>query len=336
MIDFLTLRADFTQWEEGLVRALMGVRNRQGRIMRINGQGEIEWEQFVRETIRADSHQVVLYISSSIEITGSPARSAGLAHNVFGPDDLEHCYRLHIEAVERGLGVELPRQGWRIARVDFTENYDLGGVPEVRQALAYLRQAEGGRYKLRSVSETVYWSPGSRYISAKAYHKGPHLRYQIKREQARAERWEQEMADRLLRLERRYGSQFCHAYGYDLRRLIQVDFRAEHQSYWAGLVGKVELADMSELRERVIRAAPTEGQGLAAYRTWQLISAVGQQATRESMPRRTWYRHVKILHAAGLAWGDLAAGQVVPLRRKPIVLQAPVKSWADMGVTRAA
>ena len=48
------------------------------------------------------------------------------------------------------------------------------------------------------------------------------------------------------------------------------------------------------------------------------------------MRRSTWYEHRKVLFDAGLSWGDLAKGQVVPFRRKVLVLGEPARSWGDV------
>jgi hypothetical protein len=69
---------------------------------------------------------------------------------------------------------------------------------------------------------------------------------------------------------------------------------------------------------------------MAAYRTWCLVKAIGHREAAESMRKSTWYDHKKILNAAGLSWGDLATGQVVQLRRRALVLEKPVGSWAEV------
>lgn len=80
--------------------------------------------------------------------------------------------------------------------------------------------------------------------------------------------------------------------------------------------------------DRMVAAAPTEGQGKAAARTWAVIQSVGWQAAKDSMPKRTWYRHLKIIKAAGFSDADISAGRVVNLRR-PLLLQ-PVSSWDEL------
>lgn len=47
-------------------------------------------------------------------------------------------------------------------------------------------------------------------------------------------------------------------------------------------------------------AAGSEGQGLAALKTWCLIQALGEPLARHMTSRSTWYAHVRFLQAAGL------------------------------------
>jgi hypothetical protein len=219
---------------------------------------------------------------------------------------------------------------WRITRVDVTQNYSFGSAAEVRQALAYLRQFDGGRYKLDTRrGETVYWSPGSQLRSGKAYHKGPHLVYQRRKGQAQVSDDEIAMADRLLRLELQLSGGWWGRRRRAGEKQWSVDLSAEFAGYWGGLIGSVEVTNMNEL-ELLEGVSPSKGQALAAYRTWGLVKMLGHREASASMPQSTWYRHKKILFDAGLGWGDLATGTVVPFRRTALVLDRPVTSWAEV------
>lgn len=310
--------------------------------------GEIEWQVCCRESSRSDSHGVTVYAGSELEISGSPSRSLGLGNNVFGTMDIQEAARAHIAAAEQLLGFELPRDLslYRVSRADVTCNYHVGGLPEVRQFLGFLRQADGGRYKVASKEETVYWSPGSRRRSGKAYAKGPHLRYQLGRQQASISPAQLEAAEGLLRLELKLGSKWWHEAQKRWWEFTEVDFLREHEAYFQGLIGTVEVVDMVDVRaalEKLVGRedifpgrAVTEGRVLAAHRTWCVIQSMGHQQARSSMPKRTWYYHLKLFNAAGLAWGDIATGQISPIRRHPLILNQPVASWDDLMRVRAA
>ena len=263
MIDWITMNLDLP--EHLWARAQLHV-DRNSQIQKIcPATGEIEWSVPCRESIRSDTHQITVKVSPSrINFSGSPARSMGLRHNVWGSGNLIECGRAHLRVADEALP-EIPLAGlgaWEISRVDVTHNYVLGAAAEVRQALAYLREYDGGRYKCDTRrGETVYWSPGSAMRGAKAYHKGPHLRCQVGKGQAKAEPWEVELAELL---------------------------------------------------------------------PWGLVKMLGHREAAESMRRSTWYEHRKVLFDAGLSWGDLAKGQVVPFRRKVLVLGEPARSWGDV------
>lgn len=299
--------------------------------------GEYAWTSPCREVKRSDDAQVSVQLSGSrIVISGSPARSLGQPNNVFGSDDLAQCMRAHLRVARRAypdLALPGPRL-WRLTRVDVTHSFAFADLSQVRQALGYLRQFDAGRYRVDGrYGDTVYWSPGSRLRSGKAYAKGPHLQWLVEHRQAQASSEELLLARRLLRLELRLGAQWFREWRKHHKRLSELDLWEQFTAYWGQMIGKVEVAEVSE-RELIVSAGPTEGQGLAAFRTWCLIKAVGHLAAKDSMPARTWYRHVAIFKAAGLGWGDIATGQVVPFRRRALVLEAPVRSWEE--VRRAA
>lgn len=342
MIDYLTLILDLKPYEHLWARVAAYARNH-WQIQKVNPvTGEVEWSHPARESVRSDTHQIQIQVSASrVKVEGSPARAMGATNNVFGSDDLVFCARAHLRFLRRHLPeLALPGlRAWKIARVDKTYNYAFGSAGEVRQALAYLRQFDGGRYKCDTRrGETVYWSPGSALRSGAAYHKGPHLRSQMMEGKARADPWQVELADLILRLELRLKHEWWNRQRKAGRNQWRVDLDAEFQSYWAGLIGAVEVCEMSDL-DLFKRVAETEGQALAAYRTWCLIKAVGHRAAYDSMPRSTWYRHKKIMNDAGLSWGDLATGQIVQFRRRALILEEPVRSWeelADVARRRAA
>lgn len=330
MIDWLTLKLPLQYLAPD---QLQEFRSRSGRVLCIDGDGVKLWEKVSRETIRSDSHQLVVDLGTdSFMLHGSPARVIH-THNVFGESDPVKCAIIMIEFAIKNLGINLPNdlKLWRCTRMDVTQNYDLGSGAEVRAALSYLRQAEGGRYQVRTASETVYWSSNSHLRSGKAYHKGPHVKYQIKREQAQLTSEEIELTDNLLRLELCLKSQYWreraskHWYEYQAEELEQI-----HNEYFAQFIGKVEVVEMNNLLQALEKVAPTKGRALAAYRTWSVIKSVGPSIAKASMRRATWYEHKKYLMDAGLTWADLQSQTVVPFRRRTIELGQPVRSFSEI------
>lgn len=328
MIDWLTLRLSLDHFD---VATREQLRAKSARICRIEPTGEIAWEIAARERLRSDTHSLTVRVGGDIEISGSPAR-LGQTNNVFGSGDIRDCFRRMVSWAAECMQLPLPfnRELWRVTRVDITHNYDLGDAASVRQALNYLRHAEGGRYQVKTSSESVYWSPRSRLRAGKAYHKGPHVRYQVKNEQAELTETQLDLCDRILRLELKLGGQYWRERvdkrWYDWK---ESDFDDVHSDYFSQFIGGVEIAEVDDILEKLIEVAPTEGQGKAACRTWALIKEYGLETTRSMMPPSTFRRHKKLLNDVGLSWADFQARNIVPFRRKTIVLGEPVRSWND-------
>ncbi len=334
MLDWLTLIAAVPDHLQDAARAWKAGRWHVQKMC--PATGEIEWSTPIRESVRSDTHQVMVHVGGRFEVSGSPARSMGYENNVFGSDDLRECAEAHHRLAQRALPFELPTlEDWRITRVDVTHNYAFGSDPEVRQALAYMGEWDGGRYRVQKRGNTSYWGLGSLLRSAKAYHKGPHLRSQIRKEQAWATIEQQKAADRLLRLEMKLGSHWWKRQRDSGKNQWDIDLQKEYIEYWSGLIGTVEVIDMNEL-EMMKRVAKTEGRARSAFRTWCVIKDIGHRAAKEGMSARTWYDHLKIFRDAGLSWADLSTGKVVPFRRRALILEQPVRSWAELGVEDVA
>lgn len=349
MIDWLTLKLprnliDPHDWDKvaqhfgqlAFIEAMEHIsHDDEGHVFR----GNVKWAKAKRESLRSDTHAVVVCPAYEFEICGSPARVQS-GNNVFGSGDIRFCATAMIQHVNQHLAINLPLDLmlWHCTRIDVTHNYDLGGSAEVRQALTYLRLTEGGH---RSVSteagaETVYWNKRSQLRSAKAYGKGPHLAKQCKKNLAEASENEIEQAASLLRLElslkHKWLREDCKKHWYDL---TESDLDTLHNDYFMTLIGKVEVIEMDKpMVEKFIEAAKangiTEGRARSAYGTWCRIKAESLRSVQESLARQTWSAHKKIMFLAGLTWADLQASNVVPFRRRTIELREPVRSWADI------
>lgn len=333
LIDWLTLRVPVallnreahSAWERGL-----------GWVMCIDRDGHLEWRKPQRQSVRSDSHQVMVEAwGNCVKVSGSPCRVAQ-PNNVFGSSDIVACARSMLAFADAvtGLGLSgVALEHVQCTRVDITKNYDLQSPARVRQALNHLRHAEGGRFQVRTESESVYWGIGSKRRSGKAYHKGPQLRKQVSKGKAFATESQLAAADRLLRLEMQLSSEWfrerpdAHWCGLSAKHLDDL-----HTNYFTALIGNLQVATMDDLLAQLRAVTPTEGQALAAYRTWSLVKALGVATACGLMPRSTWLRHRKALFDCGLSWADLQAGNVVPIRFDPIVLGKDVGTWQELGV----
>src|SRR5581483_5363940 len=185
LCDWLSLVYDVTTDRDREFVALLGQGRDQGFVISPDGVVKSEW--YSRKSKRSDSHQLSVGLSRNrITIDGSPARLQQ-ANNVFGSFDLADCAQRMIRHVSVSAGVVLPRyERWRFTRIDATQNYDCGSIKGVRAALESLGKVAGGHLKASTFNETVYWNRASDLWSAKAYAKGLHLLYQIRRRKAGA------------------------------------------------------------------------------------------------------------------------------------------------------
>lgn len=298
--------------------------------------GDIRYESARWESVRSDSHQIAVKAGTDFWMQGSPARVIGDGDAVFGAGaaaalDIAGCVDRMRLFVANQIGAVLPASGWIVSRVDVTGNLQLGSLAEVRQALAILRGVEGGRYRVsQQAGDTVYWSHLSKLRSGKAYAKGPHLSYLMKSPKYNGRVYQSDeiaKADRLLRLELKLGREW---FARNPWNDVTADrLRHEWSDYFERMIGGSEMDADCDLQQRVIAAAPSEGQGRAAYGCWVMIQREGWERAREFYSKPTWYRHLKILRAAGLRDADISVGQVVPLRRRIIEARA-VSSWSDL------
>ena len=330
LIDWMTLSTDASLLDPCTIRKLT---SKQDRMMRISPEGEVKWVMPCRTNIRSDSHQITVRIGSYLDIQGSPARTKGTRDNIFGEADPVDAFldvvRFLTDVIEAPLPYD-PRS-WKLTRMDVTGNFDLGSLANVRQALNYLRHVEGGRYQVKTEAETVYWSKSSRLRAGKAYAKGPHMRYLVKKGYADLTLDQLSLVDRLLRLEMRLGAQFWREradrrwYEWSSEQLYE-----QFMVYFGQFIGKVEIVEVHKLLDELIKVAPTPGLAKAAYRTWLLIKSHGVEEARGLTTKATWHRHKRLLQQCGVSWADFHHRALVPFRRKTIVLSDPVRSWEDL------
>ena len=330
LIDWMTLSTDASLLDP---RTVMKLEGKQDKMMRISPDGTIKWVIPCRANIRSDSHQITVRIGSYLDIQGSPARTKGTWDNIFGEANPVNAFLDMVQFLSNTLEVSLPCNPtcWRLTRMDVTGNFDLGSLPNVRQALNYLRHVEGGRYQVKTDAETVYWAKSSRLRAGKAYAKGPHMRYLAKKGQVDLTPDQLFLVDRLLRLEMRLGNQFWRERsGHPWYQWSSEQLYEQFTAYFGQFIGKVEVVEVDKLLDELMKVAPTEGLARAAYRTWLLIQSHGMEKAQEFMAKRTWHLHKRLLKQCGVSWADFHHRALVPFRRKTIVLSDPVRSWEDL------
>lgn len=335
LIDWITARIPLDRLSPEAVEICRGFGDRIQRYC--PKTGEIRYETSAWESVRSDSHQISVRVGSDLWVQGSPARCIGDGCSVFGAGasaalDLPGSLARMLAHVETVMGVSLPPvPGWLVSRVDVTGNLELDALSEVREALRVLRDCEGGRYRVsQQAGDSVYWGGKSKHRKGKAYAKGPQLAYLLKKDSYTGRTYnavELQQAERLLRLELTLGREFWARH--DWRAITPEQLKEQWRSYFERMVGSAEMQTDNDVQTRILAVAETEGRGRAAYGCWLMIQAQGWERARRAYAKRTWYRHLKTLRAAGLGDADISAGRVVPLRRR--VMEARmVTSWDDL------
>ncbi|MGH8547490.1 MAG: phage/plasmid replication protein, II/X family [Methylococcales bacterium] len=279
--------------------------------------------------------------SDAVWIQGSPARVCGSGDAVFGEGpagalDIGPCLLRMSAFVSTKFDIPLSPKltDWHVSRIDVTGNLILDDLASVREALRVLRNCEGGRYRVsQQYGDTVYWSHKSRLRAGKAYAKGPQLSNQIQEPNYTGRSYpanELEQISRLLRLELRLGAQWIRERaGCSWYELTSERMKDEWNSYFKRMIGDADMRTNDDVKERIVVSAKTKGQGLAAYRCFLYIRSEGWEKARNEHARSTWFFYLKIIRDAGLGDADIAAGNVVPLRRK-ILECALVDTRADI------
>lgn len=346
MIDWLTLKLDGFFLDRETHDQCLKLFD---RITKTNTlTGEIIWESIARESIRSDSHTITVSFGTSITIQGSPARVVS-RNNVFGSLDIQKCALEMIQFVCGHYQIILPRdlKKWTCSKIDVTQNFDLGSLSQVKEAIDYFKPLKIGNQKTSTEDTTVMWGKGSALHMGKIYAKGPHARKMIIGKTAFYTEEELQKADRLIRVE------------YSIRRLMIRRLREStslewyqltpefllsfHSDYFSKFISNIEVVDMGTVLQTLManvgsaeNQIPTKGQATAAYDCYRRCKDSGYHQAKESYADRTWHRHLKNLGTIGLGKADLQPSNVVPLRRRPILLDKPVSSWDDIKLAQRA
>ena len=335
LLDWITTRLPLANLDADTARRL---ENSTGRILKIAADGSVEWESGARETVRHDSHRVVMSVNDAVTIQGSPARCADGDDNVFGSADIVECWQRMTDVIRGKLNVDLPNEMWRwtVTRVDIAANYDMASLSNVRAVLEQLRHCEGGRYQVRCQAESVYWSPRSRLRSGKAYAKGPELRRRVAADALIMDEAKQAKGDRLVRLELKLGAQYLRERaGRKWWTMAPVWLAKMHQEYFAQFLAPVQVHDGDDLYDTLCEQAKERGRthaaAMSAYRTWLLVRDRGIEQAKQLLHKPTWHRHKRQLFDAGLTWGHLKTGVCDTVRTRVITLGEPVSGWDAIG-----
>lgn len=329
MIDWLTLILDRQHLS---VSDLQVLESKTDLIIRVTQDGEERSKTGLWERLRSDTQGLTYRLNDrELTITGSPA-SAISPNNVFGTNDILQAFNDMLSFFADATHTEPPRNPilWRCTRIDYTQNYHLGGQVAVNQALDYFSRLPTRGNNVTVDRGTAYWNQRSKLRKGKGYNKYQHALYSMDKKTALYTPEQLELLKGILRLELQIGRQYFNKYGTKWYNLTEQLLQNEHAKFFESvLINNIEVPRMDNLLDKLIEVSPTEGQARSALQYLHTIKAMGSKTARSMTPDRTHYRHIKNLKAAGLTQADIQSGEILHFRPK-FILMEPVNCWEDI------
>jgi len=265
-------------------------------------------------------------VCSKLVIEGS-VHKAMLGHNVHGgPECPLLASRWFVAYVSGLLGVELPRgDDWLVTRIDIAEAFDLEDFDACAEYIHGLSLARFPRRKCsRWGDETIAFAGST--TCWKLYHKGPEFSkhdrprlFQKVRDGRRASaetrlhnRWVESLQSRANGIIRVETSIKAHKLkrqydGYPTAaQLTREWIESVHDRETERVLheGKAEMETVSKTREveQRLHSFYPERRAAALFGSWAILTAMGEDALRARLTRRTFYRHRAQLRDAGVSW----------------------------------
>ncbi len=138
MIDYLSFALPISYISESDLSTLM---QRTDLSRRITPYGEERSWSGDWNSLRSDDAGVALKLNDrQLTFNGSPA-SIVYPNNVFGSNDIKKCFHSMADFIDENAGISLDRNYlfWKLIRIDYTNNYDLGGQIAVTQAIEFYK-----------------------------------------------------------------------------------------------------------------------------------------------------------------------------------------------------
>ena len=263
---------------------------------------------------RSGKPEFYLAPCSHIIIEGSVHKALQGVNLSHGPEDPRAAMRWYCAAIAGRLGVDLPDgDNWECMRLDWAECFDLGSFEACAEFISHLRLAKFPRRKMGNWgNETV--SANGTTTGWKVYHKGPefaaHDRKRLRRLLTMDEIESlQSIADGILRVEtaiKLKTLQNDHDGKAHVRLLTEGYAAAVHDRETLRVIRESEQDMTTVRRNRDVRTRLLEVYGNKVggivYGTWLGFCAIGEDETRKSLSRPTFYRHRKLLQDAGVSW----------------------------------
>ncbi len=286
--------------------------------------------QVLREEHRAHGRTVIKVPCRPYLLVEGSVHKAMLGHNLYGgPCDVQAAAAWFVSHIAFRLGCELPSaSSWLVRRVDWAEVYEL----EYAAVQLYIHGLNNATFPRRKHEKIGRFGDNSLHVpgdttTVKVYHKGPEfVAHDGKRLKPILS--EQELnnlcakADKLLRVEVSIrASKLDGDYGHPptVGELTTEYLISLHDGEVARLL-KEGSSDMEtvrknrEVRDRLFEVYKSRLAGVL-FGTWLQLAALGEKATCANLTRPTFYRQLKQLQDAGVAWhgGDVRIVEVASI-----------------------
>lgn len=311
-----------------------------GLVVSLNSKGDVEWQTEKRVVVEGSYSKNITVRSHTdavIEISGNPAKFLQ-GHNVFGSDDLIH---LVIKTLERLVTLDigltpteeelqkLSKGFFSVTRVDVNDHFAFNSE---KSAKAYLRAiANSSNMRHRGPGQfrgdTLYFSPQSRRMVAKIYHKGDEI-HSTKKEHRLHDDFLAipelvAYATNSLRLEIKILSTQLKDwelnYGYNWTPETPFYLLKKH------FIDKLELSENMPIQDDVLETLPSRLR--LVYAAW-----TSGEDLKRVLPETTFRRHRKALREYGI---DISIVQeqkpkdnIIPMIKYLEVTPMGIPSWA--------
>ena len=159
-----------------------------GLVVSMNAKGEVEWQTEKRVVVEGSYSKNITVRSHTdgvIEVSGNPAKFLQ-GHNVFGSDDLIHLVTKTLDrliALDIGLTPteeelqKIAKGFFAVTRVDVNEHFAFNSEQSAKSYLRAIANSSNMRHRGAGQfrGDTLYFSPQSRRMVAKIYHKGDEI-----------------------------------------------------------------------------------------------------------------------------------------------------------------
>lgn len=312
-----------------------------GLVVSMDSKGEVEWQTEKRVVVEGSYSKNITVRSHTdgvIEVSGNPAKFLQ-GHNVFGSDDLIHLVTKTLDrliALDIGLTPteeeleKITRGFFAVTRVDVNEHFAFNSEQSAKSYLRAIANSSNMRHRGAGQfrGDTLYFSPQSRRMVAKIYHKGDEIHSRKKEHRLHDDFLAipelVAYAANSLRLEVKILSTQLKDwelnFGYNWTQETPFYLLKKH------FIDKLELSENMPIQQDILESLPSKLR--LTYAAW-----VSGEDLKRVLPETTFRRHRKALKDFGI---DIAIVQtterltsnIVPMIKYLEVKPMGIPDWA--------